>query len=141
MLALKTKQFLMSAILLGLSRRVFTMSGETCQKNQTSQHSAVYVTAPTEEVAKKIAHGLVKEKLAACANIIPKITSIYEWENKINEDSEVLMMIKTRASALDELTKYVKENHPYQVCEVIAVPIVHGNEAYLKWIDEVVPLN
>nr|CAH7728831.1 unnamed protein product [Callosobruchus chinensis] len=103
------------------------------------EHSVAYVTAPSEEVAKKIAHGLVGKKLAACVNIIPRITSIYEWEDKINEDSEVLMMIKTRTSKMDQLTEFVKANHPYTVCEVISLPIQNGNEAYLKWINEVVP--
>ncbi|CAG9773813.1 unnamed protein product [Ceutorhynchus assimilis] len=133
MLIINSRYLIFSTILLGLSRRTFSISANM------SQYSAVYVTTPNEEVAKKIAHGLVQGKLAACANIIPKITSIYEWENKINEDSEALMMIKTRTSKVDELTDFVKANHPYQVCEVIAVPIFKGNEAYLKWIGEVVP--
>lgn len=119
------------------------MSGEVCATNKTvpemnKQHSVAYVTAPSDEVAKKIAHGLVSNKLAACVNIIPKITSIYEWEGKINEDSEVLMMIKTKTAKIDELTNFVKKNHPYTVCEVISLPIQNGNEAYLKWIDDVV---
>lgn len=119
------------------------MSGEICATNKTlsqtcGQHSVAYVTAPSEEVAKKIASGLVTNKLAACVNIIPKITSVYEWEGKINEDSEVLMMIKTKTVKIDELTDFVKKNHPYTVCEVISLPIQNGNEAYLKWIDEVV---
>lgn len=98
-----------------------------------------FVTAPTEEVAKKIAHGLVTAKLAACVNIIPKITSIYVWEGQVNEDSEVLMMIKTRTSRVAELTQYVKENHPYDVCEVISTEILQGNGPYLNWISESVP--
>lgn len=134
------------------SRRLSTvtaakdMSGEICTANKTSsytsgEHSVAYVTAPDEEVAKKIGHGLVNKKLAACINIIPKITSIYEWEGKINEDSEVLMMIKTRTAKIDKLIQYVKENHPYTVCEVISLPIQNGNDAYLKWISETVPHN
>ncbi|VEN57489.1 unnamed protein product [Callosobruchus maculatus] len=119
------------------------MSGEIPIGSKNTYHSGeqsvAYVTAPSEEVAKKIAHGLVSNKLAACVNIIPRITSIYEWENKINEDSEVLMMIKTRTSKMDQLTEFVKANHPYTVCEVISLPIQNGNEAYLKWMNEVVP--
>ncbi|OAD54926.1 Protein CutA like protein [Eufriesea mexicana] len=86
-------------------------------------HSVAYVTVPTQEVAKKLAHGLVKNKLAACVNIISGLTSIYEWKNEINEDSELLLMIKTRTDTVDILTKYVKENHPYEVCEVISLPV------------------
>ncbi|XP_018579207.1 protein CutA homolog isoform X2 [Anoplophora glabripennis] len=123
------------------------MSGEICSANKTScssytpgDHSVAYVTAPNEEVAKKIGHGLVSRKLAACVNIVPKITSIFEWEGKINEEPEVLMMIKTRTAKINRLTQYVKENHPYTVCEVISMPIQNGNEAYLKWISDVVPI-
>ncbi|CAB3372640.1 Hypothetical predicted protein [Cloeon dipterum] len=101
-------------------------------------HSVAYVTAPNDETAKKIARGLVENKLAACVNIIPQITSIYEWKDKIEEDSEVLMMIKTRTSIIEELTKYVRENHPYEVCEVITLPIQSGNPPYLKWLGEAV---
>lgn len=118
------------------------MSGEISSMKENSytsgEQSVAYVTAPNEQVAKTIAHGLVNKKLAACVNIIPKITSIYEWEGKVNEDEEVLMMIKTKTCKVDELTNFVKANHPYTVCEVISLPIQNGNEAYLKWINDVV---
>ncbi|XP_059480329.1 protein CutA homolog isoform X2 [Neocloeon triangulifer] len=105
-------------------------------KHEPGTFSVAYVTAPNDTTAKKIARGLVENKLAACVNVIPQITSIYSWENKIEEDSEVLMMIKTRTSVVDELTKFVRENHPYKVCEVITLPIQGGNLPYLKWIDD-----
>ncbi|KAG5339640.1 CUTA protein, partial [Acromyrmex charruanus] len=102
-------------------------------------HSVAYVTVPDDAVAKRLARGLVENKLAACVNIIPRLTSIYEWEGKIQEESELLLMIKTRTEKVDALTKYVKENHPYTICEVISLPIQNGNSDYLKWISEVVP--
>lgn len=99
------------------------------------------MTVPNEEVAKKLAHGIVSNKLAACVNIIPGITSVYEWEGKINEDNELLLMIKTKTGVVDNLVKYVRENHPYSVAEVISTPIENGNLPYLKWINDVVPEN
>merc|ERR1719384_2335453 len=72
-------------------------------------YSMAFVTAPNADVAKNIAGGLVSNKLAACVNIIPGIVSVYEWEGKIENDSEVLMMIKTRTVRVAELTEFVKK--------------------------------
>ncbi|CAG0896644.1 unnamed protein product [Cyprideis torosa] len=105
----------------------------------TIPHSVAYITVPNEAVAKKLAHDLVKGKYAACVNIIPKITSVYEWEDKIEEDSELLLMIKTRTTRIDDLIAFVTKNHPYEVPEVISLPIVKGNKPYLDWILNVVP--
>ena len=71
-----------------------------------------FVTAPNSDKAKEIAGGLVSNKLAACVNIIPGITSVYEWEGKIENDSEVLMMIKTRSVRIAEMTEFVKSKSP-----------------------------
>uniref|UniRef100_A0A8C4Q6X3 CutA divalent cation tolerance homolog n=1 Tax=Eptatretus burgeri TaxID=7764 RepID=A0A8C4Q6X3_EPTBU len=101
--------------------------------------SAAYVTCPNEEVARKLAKGLVEGKLAACVNIIPQIKSIYEWQGQIEEDSEVLMMLKTRTTKIPQVTQYVKTYHPYEVCEVISHPIQDGNPDYLSWVTTVVP--
>ncbi|CAH2241840.1 jg16230 [Pararge aegeria aegeria] len=103
--------------------------------------SVAYVTVPSKDVGKSIALGLVKNKLAACVNIVPEVTSIYEWEDEINEDTEALLMIKTRTSQVDQLTEYVRSVHPYEVCEVISLPIKNGNPPYLKWIGDMVPEN
>jgi periplasmic divalent cation tolerance protein len=99
------------------------------------------VTVPNDEVAKKLAHGIVSNKLAACVNIIPQLTSVYEYEGKIHEDSELLLMIKTKTGRVEDLVKFVRENHPYSVAEVISTPIENGNLPYLKWIHDTVPEN
>jgi len=103
------------------------------------EYSMAFVTAPDSDKAKEIAGGLVSNKLAACVNIIPGVTSVYEWEGKIENDSEVLMMIKTRSARIGEMTEFVKKNHPYDVCEVITTSIEGGNKEYLDWIGKVVP--
>ena len=103
------------------------------------EFSMAFVTAPNSEKAKEIAGGIVSNKLAACVKIIPGVTSVYEWEGKIENDAEVLMMIKTRSSRIAELTEFVKKNHPYDVCEVITTSIEGGNKEYIDWIGKVVP--
>jgi periplasmic divalent cation tolerance protein len=101
----------------------------------TSQFRIVFVTVPNTRSAETIAQGLVQGRLAACVNIIPKITSIYRWEGKLCKDAEVLMLIKTRASILNNLIRVIKANHPAQIPEIIAVAITKGNSSYLKWLD------
>eukprot|EP00096_Caligus_rogercresseyi_P009688 TRINITY_DN3335_c0_g1_i1.p1 TRINITY_DN3335_c0_g1~~TRINITY_DN3335_c0_g1_i1.p1 ORF type:complete len:133 (+),score=5.75 TRINITY_DN3335_c0_g1_i1:37-435(+) len=97
---------------------------------------AVFVTAPSTEVAQTLAQGLVSSRLAACVNIIPGLTSVYEWEGKVQSDSESLLMIKTSDSKLSKLSEWVVQNHPYDVPEVIALPIQGGSESYINWIKE-----
>ncbi|KAE8659251.1 Protein CutA [Hibiscus syriacus] len=94
----------------------------------------VYVTVPNREAGRKLAGSIVKEKLAACVNIVPGVESVYEWEGKINTDPEELLIIKTRQSLLPALTEHVKANHEYDVPEVIALPINGGSPQYLEWL-------
>ncbi|XP_061478168.1 protein CutA isoform X2 [Rhineura floridana] len=101
--------------------------------------SAAFVTCPNQTVAREIGRAVVEKRLAACVNIVPQITSIYEWKGKIEEDSEVLLMIKTRSSRVSALAEFVRSVHPYEVAEVISVPIQQGNPPYLQWVEETVP--
>src|SRR5512145_1133046 len=97
----------------------------------------VLVTAPNDEQARVIARKLLENKLAACINFVP-IQSMYVWEGAIQDDAEVLLIIKTRQTAFHDLLTAVKTVHPYDVPEIISLPVVAGSEAYLKWIrDEV----
>ncbi|CAN0838822.1 Protein CutA, chloroplastic [Linum grandiflorum] len=94
----------------------------------------VYVTVPNREAGKKLAHSIVKERLAACVNIVPGIESVYEWKGEIQTDSEELLIIKTRESLLESLTEHVKANHEYDTPEVISLPITGGSTEYLEWV-------
>uniref|UniRef100_A0A182Q1F3 Uncharacterized protein n=1 Tax=Anopheles farauti TaxID=69004 RepID=A0A182Q1F3_9DIPT len=104
-----------------------------------SDYSVAFVTAPDSKVAKDLAHRLVEQRLVACVNIVPSVTSIYAWEGEVKEDAEVLMMVKTRTDRMPEVTRFVRENHPYSVAEVISLPIADGNALYLEWMGKSVP--
>ena len=96
----------------------------------------VFITVDSQENAQKIASKLLAERKAACVNIIPKVESQYWWQGKIESANELLLIVKTRAELLEELIKLVKENHPYSVPEIIALPIIGGNKDYLQWIEK-----
>ena len=98
--------------------------------------AVVFVTCGSEDEALKIARALVEEKLAACANMISPLRSIYRWEGKICDEKEWLLLIKTRQSRFEDLAKRVKALHSYSVPEIIALPITEGSPAYLNWISE-----
>ncbi len=94
----------------------------------------VLVTAPDAEVAGRLARTLVEERLAACANILPGLRSIYRWEGAIQEDEEVLVLLKTRAERCPALAARVKDLHPYELPEVLELPVTGGSDAYLDWV-------
>ncbi len=96
----------------------------------------VFVTCGSEEEALKIANALVESRLAACANLVAPIRSIYRWEGKIWDEKEWLLIIKTEKHRFEELEKRVKSLHSYSVPEIISLPIVEGSSAYLNWIRE-----
>ena len=94
----------------------------------------VLVTTPTAERAAEIARALVEERLAACGNVVPAIRSVYRWEGKIQDDQEALLVLKTTRERFEALRERVLSLHPYQVPEVIALPIEAGSAPYLAWI-------
>jgi periplasmic divalent cation tolerance protein len=93
------------------------------------------VTVSSESEAKTIAHALVEERLAACVNIIPGLTSIYRWEENICEDRELLLVIKTQGQKVAALRERIAHLHSYAVPEVLALPITDGSARYLAWLD------
>ncbi len=100
------------------------------------KYFVVLVTTPNRSASEKLSKGLLRNRLAACINRLSGIQSRYWWKGKIETAKEELLLIKTTQSRLLPLTQWVKKNHPYQVCEVIALPISAGNKAYLEWVDQ-----
>ncbi|HVR86752.1 MAG TPA: divalent-cation tolerance protein CutA [Planctomycetota bacterium] len=92
------------------------------------------VTCKDRKQATAIARRLVKEKLAACVNVLPGITSIYRWEGQVAEAREVLLVIKSRGALSRKLVSRVRALHTYHVPEVVTIPIASGNPAYLRWL-------
>ena len=99
-------------------------------------YQIVLCNCPNDEVANNIATRLVSDKLAACVNIMPKIKSVYRWQDEVHQDVEIMMLIKTKQALFSQLEKTIEELHPYDVVEVIALSIQQGNELYLNWINE-----
>ncbi len=96
----------------------------------------VLCTCPTREVAARIARSLVEQRLAACVNLLPGVQSVYRWQGNIETSEEVLMLIKTRAARLEQLKLHVLELHPYELPEILAVPVGSGLDRYLDWIGD-----
>ena len=96
----------------------------------------VYVTVGSSEEGNRLAHALVEEKLAACVNRIASVRSVYRWQGQVEQSDEELLIIKTKRALFDRLKTRVQELHSYLVPEIIALPILEGNESYLKWLGE-----
>jgi periplasmic divalent cation tolerance protein len=96
----------------------------------------VLVTVPDTGTAESMGRTLVEEGLAACANILPGITSVYRWEGSLQRDSETLVVLKTTAARSDALRDRVVDLHPYDVPEVLVLPVVGGHAPYLRWVEE-----
>jgi periplasmic divalent cation tolerance protein len=96
----------------------------------------VYTTASSEAEAARIATTVVDERLAACANIVPKIRSIYRWQGTVEDEAESLVFLKTRAKCVEALIARIGELHTYEVPDVVALPIEAGHRPYLDWVVE-----
>lgn len=96
----------------------------------------IYVTTASHDEAVRIAHAVVGERLAACANVMAPMTSVFRWEGAIQEESEVPLILKTEESLVGRLTERVKQLHSYQCPCVVALPVTGGNPAFLDWIVE-----
>ncbi|WP_299440539.1 divalent-cation tolerance protein CutA [uncultured Rhodospira sp.] len=96
----------------------------------------VYMTAGSHDEAVRIGHDLVAERLAACVNVLGPMTSVYEWQGRTQEDTEVAFLAKTRRAQVDALTARVKALHSYDCPCVVVLPIDGGNPAFLQWLSE-----
>jgi len=98
-------------------------------------HVIVYITASSAKEASEIAEALLKERLAACANVVESIKSTYWWKGNLERDDESLIILKTTERKFDELAARAKELHSYENPEIVALPILKGSSDYLAWID------
>lgn len=101
-----------------------------------SKYILIYCTVPNAETAEEISRALVEEKLAACCNIVRGIKSIYSWENMVQADNELLLLIKSTKRAFGEIEQRILELHPYKIPEILATSITMGNHNYLEWVDK-----
>jgi periplasmic divalent cation tolerance protein len=101
-----------------------------------SERLLVLTTVARAEDAERIAEELVGRRLAACVNVLPGVRSIYRWKGAVERDEERLLLVKTRADRYEALREALLALHPYEVPELVAVPIERGSEAYLRWLDE-----
>lgn len=93
-----------------------------------------YSACPDAASAQNIADALIGERLAACVNQLPGVRSTYRWHGAVTSDDEILLLIKTSSSRLQALRRRLLELHPYELPELIAVPVDHGHAAYLEWV-------
>lgn len=99
-----------------------------------AQDCLVLCTCPSAQSAHELAGALVESRLAACVNILPGVTSVYGWEDRVESAEEHLLLIKTVAEQYESLETFIEQRHPYEVPEIIAVPIERGSKRYLDWL-------
>ena len=102
----------------------------------TQDPCIVLCTVPDAATGEALGQHLVAARLAACVNLIPGLTSIYRWQGKVQQDAETLLVIKTRHDRFDALSAAIRARHPYELPEIIAVPLSDGLPAYLDWLNQ-----
>jgi len=101
-----------------------------------SEYIVLLSTFPSEDEAEKLGTEMVKKGLVACVNLVPKIRSIYKWKEKVYNEEEILLIMKSRKEKSKEIIEFINNNHSYEVPEVISLSISSGSKRYLAWIDE-----
>ena len=103
-------------------------------RKKTSDTLIVFTNLPDRASALELARALVEMRLAACVNVLGEISSVYRWKGEIANETEVAVLIKTRAAAYEALEARIKALHPYELPEIVAVPVAGGLPAYLEWV-------
>jgi len=103
---------------------------------EESVYLVLFITTPTAEEAQRIAEALLTQRKAACVNIVPRVSSHFWWQDRLDSAQESLLIVKTKASLLNEIVTLVRQAHSYDIPEIIALPIVGGNQDYLEWINK-----
>ena len=101
---------------------------------ETSPYVVLLITTATVEEAQRISKVLLEQRKIACVNIVPRVNSLFWWQDKLDSAEESLLIVKTKASLLNEIVPLIKEIHSYDIPELIALPIIGGNQDYLEWI-------
>lgn len=104
-------------------------------KLKDSEYVVLFITTAADEEAQLISRVLLEQRKAACINIVPRVSSLFWWQGSIDSAQESLLVVKTRATLVAEIVQLVKEIHSNDVPEIIALPIVAGNQDYLEWLD------
>jgi periplasmic divalent cation tolerance protein len=112
------------------------VEGDRGEGEPVSGRVVVLCTVGRPEDAERIAREVVERRLAACVNVVPSVVSTYRWKGKVERDEERLLVIKTRADRFEALRAAIVSLHPYEVPEVVALPISEGHAPYLEWVDE-----
>jgi periplasmic divalent cation tolerance protein len=98
------------------------------------EYCVALCTVPDRDAGLEVARFLVERRLAACVNLVPGLISVYRWEGSVQEEPELLLVVKTRAALFDELAAAITQVHPYDTPEIVALPIVAGAAPYLDWL-------